>query len=137
MRYSSTLIGMGMRYSLISMVVLDFGRLRVCECVCVQRGRSVKRVDAPLGFATRAACSNGEDGSHYSHLREETRKQTFRGINMKRKGNRICRLLTNQRRSQSACLSQGLNPPYTSQHFLCVCVSSSPPTDLLQGNPLT
>lgn len=134
MRYSSTLIGMGMRYSLISMVVFKNGP--ACVCLCVSRGGRSGRGQSLLspGFATRAACSNVGDGSHlHSYLGEEESQ----GIQRQRSRGG-CRFsascVTYKPQEEFACLSQD-QTLHTSQHILCV--SSSPPTDLLQGNPLT
>lgn len=69
MRYSSTLIGIGMRYSLISMAVFKLGRHRVSVCVSAI---------APLGRASlpKQHVQTARRGGHrYSYLREEKKEE--------------------------------------------------------------
>lgn len=103
-------------------------------CVCLRRRSGRGQSLLSPGFATRAACSNVEDWSHlHSYLGEEKRQDIQR-----QRSTGGCRFsascITYKPQEELACLSQD-QTLYTSQHILCV--SSSPPTDLLQGNPLT
>lgn len=81
MRYSSTLIGMGMRYSLISMAVVESGRLYVCVCVCVE-DKECTRVVAPLGRLRYPSSMFKQRGRESSLFTPEERRRKEKSVSI-------------------------------------------------------
>lgn len=106
----------------------------VCVCACLD-GKEWKRTVAPLAWLRYPGSMfkrRGWESSLFLPRRGEkprhSRKRSTGGCRFS------ASCITYKPQEELARLSQD-QTPYTNQHILCV--SSSPPTDLLQGNPLT